>query len=112
MYVPIKLSLHKDMKDQMLFDHDRQPRTNPIRHNWQKVLENAVEVVSSGNGACKLDEHDEDTPRPARHGFGVSAKCLDAQSCYIGAWCVVLDRTERENDHAETAEASEAVETG
>lgn len=100
------------MKEEVLFNHNRQPRTNPIRHNREKVFENPVEMVPTSNGAGELDEHDENAPGPARHGFGVPPERLNAQCCYVSAGRVVLDCAEGEDDDAEASEASEAVEAG
>ncbi len=96
----------------MLFDHYGQPGTDPVTHKWQKILEYVEQVVAACYRADELDDHEEETPDPTGHGFGVTAQNLAAQTCGVCGWGVICDAAKGEKHGAETTKGAEAVVAG
>lgn len=96
----------------MLFDNDRQPGTDPVTHQWQKVFENVEQMVAARDRADEFDDHEEETPDPTGDGFGVTAQNLAAEACGVRSRCVVCDAAKCEEHRAETAKGAEAVVAG
>lgn len=57
----------------MLFQHDGQEDGDPVAHEREEVFENLEEVVSARDAADEFDDHHDDDPEPAGHGFEVAA---------------------------------------
>ena len=96
----------------MFFQHNRHENHDPIPHERHKVLEDEEQVISPGDGADEIDEHDDTDPQPARYHFRVTAQNLASQRRSVRAGAVVVDDAQRDDDAAEVAEAIETAVAG
>ena len=109
---PIKRHASQCMEDQMLLDHYRQPRTDPVTHERQEVFEDIEQMVAARYRAHELNDHEDETPDPTGDGFGIATQDLAAQTRGVRGWRIIRDAAESEKHGAETSKGTEAVVAG
>lgn len=109
---PVEGDAAQFAEQEVLFEHDGEEDGDPVAHEGEEVFEDVEEVVAARDAADEFDDDDDDDPEPAGHGFAVAPQDLQVDGGGVGAWDVVLDGGEGEDDGAEAAEAAEAAVAG
>lgn len=100
------------MKQEVLFQRDRQPGADPVTYERQKILKDFEQIVAASDGEDNFDDHEHETPDPARDSYSIAAQDLAAQGCGICGRCVIGNAAQGEDNDVESSEAAEAVVTG
>lgn len=96
------------MKQDLLFQKNGDPRSNPITHDRQEVLKDGKKMITPRNRADEFNDHDEDAPHPSGYRLRIMTQCLERDCRRVRKRCVVCNRAESNDHGAKSAEGSEA----